>query len=294
MTEYVPGATLRNLVRAEGVLSMETAASIISQVAGALQHAHEQGLIHRDIKPGNVLVTPEGLAKLSDLGLASPICKDPEQAPWPAVIVGTADYLSPDQIKAPGMPAPGWDIYSLGCTLYYAVTGKVPFPGGSISDKARAHCELRPLDPRRLNPLLSAPFVEVMADLMAKSPTERIATAAEVVTRLAPWNGESGESLPVTSTTSDRLGATFTASDSGLLAEMKTGMEDTEVSFSGFPDVTSSSGRRGNASQGGDPALEPVGPAGYLAPLAFFFILPLGLVGAILLVTQIVRLLGSG
>lgn len=187
VTEYVPGSDLRKLVRREGPLDMQRAASIISQVAEGLAHAHARGLIHRDVKPGNVLVTPDGEAKLSDLGLAGPLEGDTEKDPRFGKIVGTADYLAPDHIKAPWDPKPAWDIYSLGCTLYYAVTGKVPFPGGSTADKARAHCELRPLDPRRLNPRLSPEFVEVMADMMAKDPAQRIASAEEVVQRLKPW-----------------------------------------------------------------------------------------------------------
>ena len=110
-----------------------------------------------------------------------------ENDPRYGKIVGTADYLSPDQVRDPWTPTPAWDIYSLGCTLYYAVTGKVPFPGGTTADKARAHCELRPLDPRRLNPRLSAEFVEVMADMMAKEPAQRIGSAGEVVARMAPF-----------------------------------------------------------------------------------------------------------
>jgi serine/threonine protein kinase len=104
--------------------------------------------------------------------------------------VGTADYLAPDHIKNPCDPQPAWDIYSLGCTLYYAVSGKVPFPGGTTADKARAHCDLRPLDPRRLNHHLSDPFVDVLADMMAKDPVQRIQSAAEVIERLAPWARE--------------------------------------------------------------------------------------------------------
>jgi len=187
VTEYVPGADLRKLVRRDGPLSMEKAASLVYQVAEGLQHAHGQGLVHRDVKPGNVLVTPEGVAKLSDLGLAGPLGGDAEKDPRFGKIVGTADYISPDHVATPWDPTPAWDIYSLGCTLYYAVTGKVPFPGGSTADKARAHCELRPLDPRRLNPHLSTEFVDLMADMMAKEPAQRIASAAEVMARLEPW-----------------------------------------------------------------------------------------------------------
>ncbi len=187
VTEYVPGADLRKLVRRDGKMDMPTATPIIFQVAQGLQYAHEQGIIHRDIKPGNVLVTPEGEAKLSDLGLAGPLEGDAESDPRYGKIVGTADYISPDHVKSPWTPTPAWDIYSLGCTLYYAVTGKVPFPGGTTMDKIRAHRELRPLNPQRLNTGLDDEFVEVLADLMAKNPSERIQSAIEVMQRLAPW-----------------------------------------------------------------------------------------------------------
>ncbi|HBO45889.1 MAG TPA: serine/threonine protein kinase [Planctomycetaceae bacterium] len=190
VAEYVPGSDLRKLARRTGPMDMQTAASIISQVAKGLEYAHQQGLIHRDVKPGNVLVTPDGHAKLSDLGLAGSMIADPRTDPHYGKIVGTADYLSPDQVRTPWAPTPAWDVYSLGCTLYFAVTSKVPFPGGTTADKVRAHCQVRPLDPRRLNPTLSAEFVDVIADMMAKDPGDRIDTAAEVVTRLAPWVGE--------------------------------------------------------------------------------------------------------
>ena len=191
VTEYVPGSDLRKLVRRNGPLSMEAAANIISQVAEGLHHAHQQGIVHRDVKPGNVLVTPEGDAKLSDLGLAGPMySSNADQDPRYGKIVGTADYLSPDHILSPWNPVPAWDIYSLGCTLYYAVTGKVPFPGGTTSDKARAHCSLKPLDPRRLNHQLSDAFVDVVADMMAKEPAQRVPSALAVIDRLAPWARE--------------------------------------------------------------------------------------------------------
>jgi serine/threonine protein kinase len=189
VTEYVPGTDLRKLIRAGGQLTMQQAASIISQAARGLEHAHSRGLLHRDVKPANLLVTPEGRVKMSDLGLAG-YFNDPEQIDqYGGKVVGTADYLAPELILRPDQLDKRSDIYSLGCTLYYAVTGKVPFPGGTMRDKARAHCQLAPLDPRRLVPELTDEFVEVVADLMAKRPEDRISSAAEVIERLEPWAG---------------------------------------------------------------------------------------------------------
>ena len=119
VVEYVPGTDLRRLVRTKGRLTVQQAASVIKQAAEGLAHAHERDLIHRDIKPGNILVTPEGTAKVSDLGLAFYL-NDPED-PRFGKIVGTADYLSPEQIKTPLEVTEVSDIYSLGCTLYLSL-----------------------------------------------------------------------------------------------------------------------------------------------------------------------------
>ncbi len=192
VTEYVPGMDLRRLVRGlrdnGSVLSMNAAAAIVSQAAYGLDHAHSRGLIHRDIKPGNLLVTPEGVCKVSDLGLAGYL--DEESDSRRNKTVGTADYLSPEQIMTPQNLTPACDIYALGCTLYYAVTGKVPFPGGNTKEKARRHCYDQPLDPRRLSPDLDNAFVDVIADMMVKDARHRIRTTQEVIRRLSPWAGD--------------------------------------------------------------------------------------------------------
>jgi len=185
VVEFVPGTDLRRLVRGKGKLSVNLAANIVRQAALGLKEAHRSGLIHRDIKPGNILVTPEGIAKLSDLGLA--FCLDDPKDPRVGKIVGTADYLSPEQIKHPNHITSASDIYSLGCTLYYAVTGKVPFPGGNSRNKAKRHLEETPWHPRRFNEDVSDEFVDLMSDMMAKDPRQRIQTAKEVAERLAPW-----------------------------------------------------------------------------------------------------------
>lgn len=185
VVEFIPGTDLRRLVRSKGKLSVQQAANIIKQSAEGLSHAHERDLIHRDIKPGNILVTPEGISKLSDLGLAFYL--NDVTDPRAGKIVGTADYLSPEQIQTPKHITSASDIYSLGCTLYYAVTGKVPFPGGTPKSKARRHLEETPWHPRRFNEEVSDDFVDLIGDMMEKDPKERIQTAEEVAERLAPW-----------------------------------------------------------------------------------------------------------
>ncbi|HZL91394.1 MAG TPA: serine/threonine-protein kinase [Pirellulaceae bacterium] len=189
VTEYVPGSDLRKLIRSRGRLSQQQAASVIMQAARGLEYAHQRGLIHRDIKPGNILVTPDGIAKVSDLGLAGFI-HGLEDDPRAGKIVGTADYLAPEQINNPNEITHVSDIYSLGCTLYYAVSGKVPFPGGTARDKARRHREETPWHPRRFNPELNEEFVDIIADMMEKEPVKRIQSASEVVARLEQWASE--------------------------------------------------------------------------------------------------------
>ncbi len=135
VTEFVPGTDLRKFVRARGRLSMQEAATIISQAAAGLAHAHSRGLIHRDVKPGNLLVTTDGHTKVSDLGLAGFLGVEDENDPRTGKVVGTADYLSPEQVLAPREVTASSDVYALGCTLYYAVTGKVVFPGGSAGKR---------------------------------------------------------------------------------------------------------------------------------------------------------------
>ncbi|MCU0880340.1 MAG: serine/threonine protein kinase [Pirellulaceae bacterium] len=183
VVEYVPGTDLRKVVRSQGPLTQQQAASVILQAARGLDYAHKRGLIHRDVKPGNILVTPGGIAKVSDLGLAG-FQEEGDADPRAGKIVGTADYLSPEQIRSPGDVTHSSDIYSLGCTLYYAVCGKVPFPGGRPADKARRHLHDTPFHPRRFAPDLDEEFVEVIADMMEKDHKGRIQSAAEVAARL--------------------------------------------------------------------------------------------------------------
>lgn len=309
VTEYVPGADLRKLVRAKGPLGMSAAASIISQVAAALQHAHEHGLVHRDVKPGNVLVTPEERAKLSDLGLAGPLQGFADEDPRSGKIVGTPDYLSPDQIEAPWNPTAAWDVYSLGCTLFYAVTGKVPFPGGSTNDKLWAHRRLRPLNPRRINPALSDQFVDVIADMMAKNPADRISSAHDVIARLAPWvetpggTTSRGHEAPTTDEPSGSSDADFSYDVSAAIEDDS--QDDTQGSLSAIQESPDSQPEiAGQISQTTHPVASAneetystlrisrsrkASPSTILGPFAILVLFPLAVVAAILLTWWAVR-----
>jgi len=279
VTEYVPGKDLRKLVRAQGRLTMTSAASIISQVAAGLQHAHEQGLVHRDVKPGNVLVTADGTAKLSDLGLAGPLEGDLEADPRFGKIAGTADYLSPDHIQSPFDPKPAWDVYSLGCTLYYAVTGKVPFPRPTTQEKVRGHLEQYPIDPRRLNKDLDESFGEVIWEMMAKDPAERIPTAKQVIARLRPW-------LPL----DEHVPAPPVATDPRFEGRDAFGMADTRASYpeglepgAQTSDPSQLTDRLGPARDDTDSTLEMRNvlerPVAVVGPLILFLAIPLGIMG---------------
>ncbi len=277
VTEYVPGADLRKLVRRDGPLNMQAAAKIIIQVAEGLQHAHEEGLIHRDVKPGNVLVTPEGNAKLSDLGLAGPLEGNAENDPRYGKIVGTADYISPDHIQSPWDPTPAWDIYSLGCTLYWAVSGSVPFPGGTTAEKAKAHCELRPLDPRRLNAGLSMRFVDVLADMMAKDPQERTGSLHEVIENLKPW-AEQSESEAAAERA--KVPPVRTIAAPPVVISPQTA--------DGFPEMPKSPPGDESDSQI-VPIDEPI--SSLLRPPAIFVLVPLGILIVVLLVSLLIAVI---
>jgi serine/threonine protein kinase len=186
VTELVPGLDLKRQVQKDGPLDEAAAASVISQAAKGLAHAHEQGLVHRDVKPGNILVMPDGRVKVLDLGLAGSQIE--EESSRLGRVVGTMDYIAPEQIRTPDDVGPSADIYGLGCTLYFAVSGQVPFPGGTRREKMQRHLYEVPPPIRQLVPSLSAEFCRVLESMMVKDPAERIRSAAEVVDRLRPWS----------------------------------------------------------------------------------------------------------
>ncbi len=186
VTEIVPGLDLRRQVTRHGVLDQVMAASVIAQAARGLAYAHAAGVVHRDVKPGNILVREDGRVKVSDLGLAGSLLDGADDVGAKRV-VGTIDYTAPEQIRHPGQLNPSADIYSLGCTLYFAVAGRVPFPGGTRQEKAKRHLSEEPPPARAVAPQITAEFERVIAEMMEKDPRRRVPSANAVVEMLRPW-----------------------------------------------------------------------------------------------------------
>ncbi|HWB14222.1 MAG TPA: serine/threonine-protein kinase [Pirellulales bacterium] len=192
--EYVQGQDMQRLVKSQGVLPFEVAADYIRQGADGLAHAHKTGLIHRDIKPANLLIDPQGIVKLLDLGLAR--FADDTQASLTIAhdenVLGTADYLAPEQAVNSHRVDTRADIYSLGCTLYFALTGHPPFPDGTLPQRLMKHQTAEPTSISKERPGAPAELVAICQRMMAKSPDKRFQTAGEVADALAKWLAKSG------------------------------------------------------------------------------------------------------
>lgn len=187
--EYMAGGDVRRLIRNEVQLPILHSVRIISQAAEALAFLHCQGIIHRDVKPANILLTESGESKLGDLGLCGFLDERTKDDLRFGKLVGTADYMAPDHILNPHKPSPQWDIYSLGCTFYQMVTGTVPFPKVSTREKIMAHLRSELINPQMFREDLPEELVQIIAQMMAKDPTLRFQTMTEVQASLAPWCG---------------------------------------------------------------------------------------------------------
>jgi serine/threonine protein kinase len=188
--EYVPGQTLSRLVQTSGPIDVSFAARLFGQVASALDHAHQQGLIHRDLKPSNILVTPRGHAKVVDFGLAlmhGEAVEDHMVVGGKGYIVGTMDYIAPEQTTDAAAVGPRCDLYSLGCTMYHALSGQPPFPGGTSKEKVHRHRTEEPTPLRELRPDIPEGFASLIGWLMRKDPNERPANAVEAEKALRVW-----------------------------------------------------------------------------------------------------------
>jgi serine/threonine protein kinase len=196
--EYIPGKSLFRLVADEGPLPVPRAARLFAELASALEHAHTRGLIHRDLKPSNIIITPNDHAKLLDLGLA---LIEGEEAHREIIggegyVVGTMDYIAPEQADNAALADARSDLYALGCTLYYALTGRPPFPGGAALEKIQKHRSEDPEPVPNFNTNVPPTFIGLLRRMMSKNPEKRPTSAAAVREELLTWTG-SGIVLPL-------------------------------------------------------------------------------------------------
>ncbi|MDP1660410.1 MAG: serine/threonine-protein kinase [Phycisphaerales bacterium] len=182
--EFVDGRTVFDDIDKHKRYPEKEAIEIALQVAEALQHAHERDLIHRDVKPKNIMLTKEGVAKLADMGLARALSDFEAAEAEKGKAFGTPYYISPEQIRGEVKIGPPADIYSLGATLYHMVTGAVPFDGKNPSDVMHKHLKGELVAPDHVNPKLSAGISEVIEMMMAKDPRKRYQAAKDLIVDL--------------------------------------------------------------------------------------------------------------
>ncbi len=177
--EYVEGETLRDVLRREGVLPPQRAMSLAADICGALDFSHRNGIVHRDVKPGNVMITPAGSVKVMDFGIARAVSDSAATMTSTAAVIGTAQYLSPEQARGEGVDARS-DVYSLGCLLYELVTGAPPFTGDSPVSVAYQHVREDPRLPSSINPDIPPELDSILLKAMSKNPANRYQSAAEM------------------------------------------------------------------------------------------------------------------
>jgi beta-lactam-binding protein with PASTA domain/tRNA A-37 threonylcarbamoyl transferase component Bud32 len=177
--EYVEGETLRDVLRREGRLDPERAMSLSADICGALDFSHRNGIVHRDVKPGNVMITPQGTVKVMDFGIARAVSDSAATMTSTAAVIGTAQYLSPEQARGESVDARS-DVYSMGCLLYELVTGAPPFTGDSPVAVAYQHVREDPRLPSSINPRIPPELDAIVLKSMSKNPANRYQSAADM------------------------------------------------------------------------------------------------------------------
>ena len=188
--EYVEGRNVEQVVKEQGPLDYVTAVDTIRQAADGLGHAHQLGMVHRDVKPGNLLIDNTGIVKLLDLGLARFFKSDDEESltiKHDEKVLGTADYLAPEQAVDSHQVDARADIYSLGCTMYFALTGHPPFTDGTLVQRLLAHQTKTPPSVSYERPDIDPSLLEILDKMMAKKTSDRYQSSAEVSEALSRW-----------------------------------------------------------------------------------------------------------
>jgi len=182
--EYVEGESLKELIRREAPLALGFSLEIAAQICDAVQSAHDKGIIHRDVKPQNVIIAPGGKAKVADFGLAKGLAWS--SVSEAGVVLGTAHYLSPEQAQGQAATEAS-DIYAIGVLLYEMLTGRLPFQGDTAVAVALQHVQDEPVPPRRLNARIPQQVQDIILRAMAKDPTGRFASAREMADALRAY-----------------------------------------------------------------------------------------------------------
>jgi eukaryotic-like serine/threonine-protein kinase len=189
--EYVPGPTAKAWVRTNGPMPVGLATRLFADVSLGLHAAHQAGFVHRDTKPSNVVVLGNGRAKLLDFGFALKRGETPPADPTilggRGYTLGTMDYLPPEQATNAVAVGAETDIYSLGCSLYYLLTGLLPFPGGTAQEKMRRHQRETPEAIEKINKAVPKELSQFIGWLMCKKPEDRPQSAAQVAQELERW-----------------------------------------------------------------------------------------------------------
>ncbi|MEZ0354350.1 serine/threonine protein kinase PknB [Mycobacterium sp. pR1184] len=195
--EYVDGVTLRDIVHNDGPLPPRRAIEIIADACQALNFSHQNGIIHRDVKPANIMISTTNAVKVMDFGIARAIADSGNSVTQTAAVIGTAQYLSPEQARGDSVDARS-DVYSLGCVLYEILTGEPPFTGDSPVSVAYQHVREDPVPPSKRHAGISPDLDAVVLKALAKNPDNRYQTAAEMRADLVRvHNGEPPEAPKV-------------------------------------------------------------------------------------------------
>lgn len=189
--EYVEGRDLQRIVEEKGPLDFALAADYMRQAAEGLAHAHSRDMIHCDIKPANLLVNQQGVIKILDMGMARAVGVKAQPAdgssPEDQAILGTVDYMAPEQAEGVEKLDRRSDIYSLGCTFYFTLIGRPPFPEGTLAERILKHQKEEPRDIAEYRPDTPEELIRICRKMMAKDPDDRFQTADEVAKALSEW-----------------------------------------------------------------------------------------------------------
>ncbi|TNC27307.1 Stk1 family PASTA domain-containing Ser/Thr kinase [Amycolatopsis alkalitolerans] len=201
--EYVNGRTLRDIVKTEGPMSEKRAMEVMADVCAALDFSHRHGIVHRDVKPANVMITTHGAVKVMDFGIARAMHDGQAAMTQTAAVIGTAQYLSPEQARGEGVDARS-DVYAAGCVLYELITGEPPFTGDSPVAVAYQHVREDPKAPSTVNPAVSPELDAIVLKALAKGPANRYQSAAEMRSDMVRVLSGQRPSAPMVMTADER------------------------------------------------------------------------------------------